>query len=91
MWAGRTIVTGHLHSAKVYPLSDYNGTRYGVDTGCIADTEHKAFTSYTEDSPKNWRSGFSVLTFDGGGLLYPELVLKWDDEHVQFRGKKIHV
>ena len=31
--AGTTMVTGHLHSLKVTPFSDYNGTRWGVDTG----------------------------------------------------------
>lgn len=85
--AGKSMVTGHLHSSKVTPLSDYNGTRYGVDTGCLANPSHPAFTDYTEDSPKDWRSGFAVLTFHKGKLLMPELVQVWDDNHVQFRGK----
>lgn len=91
LWSGKTIVTGHLHSAKVAPLSDYNGTRWGVDGGCIADTDHKAFVDYTEDNPKNWRSAFCVLTFKEGRLLQPELVLKceWADDLVQFRGEVI--
>lgn len=84
--AGKTMVTGHLHSAKVIPLSDYTGTRYGVDTGCIAEPNHKAFVDYTEDNPKNWRSAFAVLTFKDGKLMYPELVTQWDDDRVQFRG-----
>ncbi len=33
--AGKTIVTGHLHSLKVTPFSDYNGERYGVTGGNI--------------------------------------------------------
>jgi len=86
LWAGKTIITGHLHSAKVIPFDDYNGTRYGVDGGCIADTDHKAFTDYTEDGPKNWRSAFVILTFKDGLLMQPELVLKWNEESVQFRG-----
>lgn len=85
--AGKSMVTGHLHSSKVTPLTDYNGTRYGVDTGCLADPSHAAFTDYTEDAPKDWRSGFAVLTFHKGKLLMPELVQVWDDNHVQFRGK----
>lgn len=89
--SGKTIVTGHLHSAKVTPFTDYNGTRYGVDTGCMADTGHQAFLDYTEDNPKNWRSAFGVLTFKNGELLYPELVIKWDKTHVQFRGELIKV
>jgi hypothetical protein len=88
--SGKHIITGHLHSAKVTPYSDYNGTRYGVDTGCIADPNGPQF-NYTEDNPKNWRSGFCLLTFKDGVLLLPELVLVWDADHVQFRGKLIAV
>jgi hypothetical protein len=81
------MVTGHLHSSKVTPLSDYNGTRYGVDTGCLANPSHPAFTDYTEDAPLDWRSGFAVLTFRDGKLMLPELVQLWDEDSVQFRGK----
>lgn len=89
--AGRSMVTGHLHSQKVTPFTDYNGTRYGVDTGCLANPEGFQFMDYTEDNPKNWRSGFAVLTFIGGKLLMPELVQVWDDDHVQFRGRLVKV
>jgi hypothetical protein len=91
VWAGRTMVTGHLHSAKVTPFTDYNGTRYGVDAGCVADSDARAFTNYTEDSPKNWVSAFCILTFKDGQLLWPELVVKWDEKNVQFRGQIINV
>jgi hypothetical protein len=83
--AGVHMVTGHLHSQKVIPVTDYRGDRYGVDTGCIADKEHPAF-SYHEDSPVDWRSGFALLTYRDGRLMYPELVTKWDAKTVQFRG-----
>lgn len=89
--AGKTMVTGHLHSAKVTPYSDYNGTRYGVDTGCLADPEHAAFVDYTEDAPKNWRSAFCVLTFKNSQLLPPELVMAWDKSSVTFRGEIVRV
>ena len=91
MWAGRTLVSGHLHSAKVIPLTEYNGTRYGVDTGCLADPDAKAFVDYTEDGPKNWRSAFGVFTFRAGRLMQPELALAWDQDHVEFRGEIIAV
>lgn len=91
LWSGRSMVTGHLHSAKVTPISDYNGERYGVDTGCLADPYHEAFQGYCEDNPRNWRSGFCVLTFKDGILLMPELVLAVDEDHVQFRGELINV
>ena len=89
LYSGLSMVTGHLHSQKVTPFTDYNGTRYGVDTGCVAATDHKAFVDYTEDAPLNWRSGFVVLKFKGGRLMYPELVTPWDDRSVQYRGEII--
>jgi hypothetical protein len=89
--SGRSIITGHLHSQKVTPYTDYSGTRYGVDTGCIADPTHDAFTDYTEDNSKDWRSGFCVLTYRAGRLLMPELCSVWDGASVQFRGEIISV
>jgi hypothetical protein len=84
--SGLSTVTGHLHSQKVSPFTDYRGTRYGVDTGCLADPYHPAFQGYLEDNPRDWRSGFCVLTFYNGSLLAPELVTVFDETHVQFRG-----
>ena len=89
--SGKTLITGHLHSLKVTPYSDYNGTRYGVDTGTLADTDGPQFVDYLEDGPTNWRSGFIVLTFKDGELLYPEVVQKFSDKHIQFRGQVIDV
>lgn len=91
MWSGKTIITGHLHSQKVTPFTDYNGTRWGVDTGCLADPGDQAFIDYTEANPLNWRSGFCVLTFTNGQLLPPELVSVWDKKTVTFRGQLIKV
>jgi len=88
--AGCTIITGHLHSAAVRQFTDFRGTRWGVDTGCMADTDHPAF-EYTEDNPKNWVSGFGVLTFNAGRLLWPELVTKFSEDSVQWRGKVLKV
>jgi hypothetical protein len=87
MWAGKSIVTGHLHSMKVTPFSDYNGTRYGIDTGTLADPQGEQFVDYTEDNPKNWRSGFAVLTYHNKRLLWPEFVHVIGDTEVEFRGK----
>lgn len=87
VFSGKSIVTGHLHRAQVFCHNDANGMRYGVDTGCVADTDHDAFVDYTEGKAMfNWRSGFAVLTFKDGQLMQPELVLKWSDDQVQFRG-----
>lgn len=91
LWSGRTLITGHLHSAKVQPITDYNGTRWGVDTGCVAEPDGPQFVDYTEDNSTGWRSGFAVLTFVDGELLMPELVLRWDANSVQFRGELVRV
>jgi hypothetical protein len=91
--SGLSMVTGHLHSLKVTPYSDYTGTRYGVDTGTLAVPYGEQFVDYTEDNPVNWRSGFAVLTFKGGKMLPPELVHVWDEDEgvVCFRGAFINV
>jgi hypothetical protein len=89
--AGKTFVSGHLHSLKVTPFDDYNGTRWGVDTGCLADPYAEGSTDYMEDNPRNWRSGFIVLTFVNGKLLWPEVVRTVGDDLIDFRGKLIKV
>jgi predicted phosphodiesterase len=88
-FAGTSMVTGHTHQLKVEPFTDYNGTRYGVQTGCLAYPHGEQFLDYTEDNPKDWRSGFAVLNFHGGKLLMPELVQVWDESkgQVEFRGR----
>lgn len=91
MWAGRTIITGHLHSLKVNPLSDYNGTRWGVDCGTLADPYGPQFFNYTELNPLNWRAGFCVLTFKDGKLLWPETVWASGPNEVQWRGQILKV
>ncbi len=89
--SGKTIVTGHLHSLKVTPYSDYNGERFGVDTGTLAEPSGPQFVDYLEDNPTNWRSGFAVLTFYKGRLLWPELIHAIHPDAVQFRGAVIDV
>lgn len=91
IWAGRTMVTGHLHSLKVTPFSDYNGTRWGVDSGTMAEPYGPQFLDYTEANPLNWRSGFVMLTFRDGKLLWPELVAVHDKGVIDFRGELIKV
>lgn len=85
MKSGISVVTGHLHSLKVTPWTDYTGTRYGVDTGTLAAIEGNQF-DYSEDNPKNWRSGFAVLNFIDYQLMPPELVQVIDDKFY-FRGE----
>lgn len=86
-----TTVTGHLHALQVRPYTDGRGVqKYGVDTGTLADPDGPQFCDYLEGRNPNWRSGFVVLTFKDGNLLMPELVMKHDEDHVQFRGHVLH-
>lgn len=85
---GMSMVTGHLHSLKVTPWSNYKGDLYGVDTGMMAAVKDEQFL-YHEDSSVNWRAGFAVLTYVSGHLMPPELVqvISEDDGLVFFRGE----
>lgn len=89
--SGRTFITGHLHSLKVIPYSDHNGTRWGVDCGMLADPYGPQFTDYTENNPLDWRQGFVVLTFVGGRLLWPEIVWVPGRGKMVWRGKVYNV
>lgn len=90
IWAGKTMVTGHLHSLKVTPFTDYNGDRWGVDCGTLAEPYGPQF-QYGEDNPVNHRSGFVVLTFKDGKLLWPEVVRVVDQGVYDFRGNLYEV
>lgn len=91
VYAGKSMITGHLHSLKVSPFTDYNGTRFGVDCGTMAEPTGEQFRDYTETSPKDWRSGFVVLTFKNKKLLWPEIVHVTGDSEINFRGEMITV
>ena len=87
--SGKSIATGHLHSLKVTPYTDYNGTRFGIDTGTLAVPAGPQFVDYCEDNPVNWRSGFILLTFKNYELLWPEIIHVRNERagEVEFRGK----
>lgn len=70
---GCTLVTGHTHRQDVRPLTDYNGTRWGVQAGMMASLHHPAH-EYAEDAPDPGQPGFAILTWLDGVLLPPELV-----------------
>jgi hypothetical protein len=87
LWSGKSMVTGHLHKGVVTPFSDYNGTRYAVDLPTMADPFGPQFVDYTEDSPRNHRSGFAVITFHKGKMLQPQMALVTDDGTIDFERK----
>lgn len=85
--AGLSIVTGHLHRLAVTPWGDYNGRRYGVDTGTLSDPLAPQF-DYAENNPSPHTSGFAVLKFVDGKLLPPELCEVIDNK-AYFRGELV--
>lgn len=94
--SGKTIITGHLHSLKVTPITDYNGTRWGVDCGTMLEPGvdepwGDQTANYTEDNPLDWRAGFVLLTFRNGELLWPEQIWVRKEGEVEFRGEVIKV
>lgn len=94
--SGKTIITGHLHSLKVTPLTDYSGTRWGVDCGTMLEPGFgepwgEQALNYTEDNPLDWRAGFVLLTFREGRLLWPEVIHVIEHGKVEFRGEIISV
>ena len=84
--SGVNMLTGHTHVLSVIPFNDYNGTRWGVQTGTLADPMGQQF-SYTEDTPKDWNSGFVMLSFDRSKMLQPEIIRVCGEDEVDFRGK----
>lgn len=84
--SGVNMITGHTHVLSSIPFNDYNGTRWGVQTGTLAD-EHGPQFKYTEDTPKDWNSGFVMLSFERSKLLQPEMIKVWGEDEVEFRGK----
>ena len=86
------MVTGHDHRAEVVPYDDRRGRRYGVRHGMGADSSRDPmFVNYLEARRGNWQSAIAILTYRGGELLQPELALRMDDNHFQFRGEVIEV
>jgi len=88
---GVNMVTGHTHQQECKPFTDYTGTRYGVQLGTMQEPNASAF-EYAEDSPKNWVSGFAVITIRNGVLLMPEFVRVHQPGVYEFQGdlREVH-
>jgi hypothetical protein len=87
--SGLHIATGHTHRLSLCTVSNYAGSKHGIETGMLADDG--PFSNYTLATPRDWRSGFVVVTFSDGVLLQPELVTKSGENSVCWRGKIIDV
>lgn len=85
--SGKNIVTGHLHRLQATVFTDYDGSRWGIDTGTLGDTDGPQM-AYGEDNPANHCSGFAVLTIVNGKLIHPEFCAVQGDKAF-FRGKEV--
>jgi hypothetical protein len=84
--AGMTTVTGDKHALQVTRFTDKRGHRWGMDCGMLADPYGPQF-EYALGKPRNHCSGFLVLTFKDGRLLWPEVVHVLDRNTISFRGQ----
>lgn len=87
MKGGVTIVTGHTHILEAKPFNDYNGRRWGVQTGTVSDPQGPQ-KEYAENAPSQACSGFVVLTWKDGRLLPPEMCEVIDGK-AYFRGEVV--
>lgn len=88
---GKNIVTGHTHAMGASHWVDYNGIRWGIQTGTLSEMgpETDKF-AYAEDNPANHSQGFVVLTYtDHGMLLEPEFCRVLDGT-AYFRGQSVY-
>ena len=88
--SGKTMVTGHTHRQLVRPYTDFGGLRYGIECGTLAEP-FGGHADYADDNPRDWTSGFVVLTFKKGRLFDPELVRVVERGVYQFRGEWVNV
>ena len=89
--SGVNYITGHTHNLSVFPVTDLSpafnmGTRWGVQTGTLANIHSDAFVHYTEDAPLDWRSGGVLLSWENGRMLMPEMFMVCGEDEFEFRG-----
>ena len=89
--AQTNIITGHTHVLACQPITGYSKTIWGVQTGTLAEPNSLQFADYTEDSPKDWRSGFVMLSWERGRMLMPEMIQVCGEDEVEFRGEILKV
>lgn len=84
--AGCHYIHGHLHRLNVHRAPTFQGIRYSVDAGSLADAASDGF-DYAEGNIEH-AQGFVVLTYRAGRLMPPELCELVNGE-AWFRGKRV--
>lgn len=80
-------VTGHTHELSCKSHKGFKELHYGIKTGMLADEFQEEFDYRIGKPGMNWQSGFAVLTWVDGMLLYPEFAAVRDNGKAYFRGK----
>jgi len=88
MAAGISTVTGHTHQLQVTAIRDRRGSRWGVETGTMADPFGPQF-EYTEGAPNRAQCGFVVLSYDEDGNLMPPEICEVVYGRPVFRGQYV--
>jgi UDP-2,3-diacylglucosamine pyrophosphatase LpxH len=86
--SGASMVTGHTHQLQVTAMRDRKGSRWGVETGMMADPFGPQF-EYSEGSPSRSQQGFAVLTFDDDGVMLPPELCEMIGGRPVFRGQYV--
>ena len=84
--AGTHYAHGHLHRLNDNAAPGFNGVRYSVDCGSLADPNSEGF-DYTEGNIPHI-CGFAVLTYKAGRLLKPEFCYMHEGS-MYFRGASV--
>jgi len=84
---GCTVITGHTHELSAKAHKGFKDTHYGIKTGMLASGDQEEFDYRIGKPGFNWQSGFAVLTWVNGMLLYPEFCAVRDDGKAYFRGR----
>lgn len=89
--SGKNIVTGHTHAMGSTMWADFNGIRWGVQTGTLSEMgpETDKF-AYAEDNPANHSQGFAVLTFAPNGMLLEPEFCRVINGTAYFRGQSVY-
>lgn len=96
MKSGKSCITSHTHRLLVRPYTDWTGTRYGAETGTLANSASALF-EYCDGNPQDWQSGFLLLSWAGGQLMMPEPIpVVYEDARpgfgqIWFRGQVVRV
>ena len=89
--SGKNIITGHTHRLQSTMLADYNGVRFGIETGTLSEMGPLSDKfAYAEDNPANHCQGAVVLTFNERGMLLEPEFCRVLNDVAYFRGEAIY-